>query len=327
MTQFWLGIDIARDKFDVHLLGASEHWSGSFTNNEQGFKQLYKWLHKRKVTKLHACMEATGSYGEELAYSLHQQGYQVSVVNPKIIKHYGHVQMQRNKTDKLDAKLIALYCQRETPQVWTPPTEAVRTLKALSRRLAALVADRTREKNRLSSAAHLESVRQSIQDTIAFYDAQIKKLEQQIQDHIDQHPEELGKNQALLVSIPGIGKHTAAVLLAELPDIEMFASNKQVTAFAGLTPKQLQSGQMKRTSGIYKLGSKRLRTALYFPAITGKTHNPILTKMAERLASRGITGLSAIAALMRKLLQLAYGVLKSQRPFDPNYAGNTPIPT
>jgi len=325
MNHSYLGIDISKETFNVHLLESQTSWSGQFENSIQGFKQLQKWLKKRRVDSVHVCMEATGSYGEELAYFLHEQGYQVSVVNPKIIKHYGLSKMQRNKTDKLDAKLIAQYCQRETPRLWQPPSEAVRTLRALTRRLEALIADRTREKNRLGAQTYPKAVQDSLEETVAFYDQQIQKLEAQIQDHIDQHPDELQEKQKLLTSIPGIGDKTAAILLGELPDLALFESAKQVTAFAGLTPKQLQSGKMNRTGGIYKLGSPRLRTALYFPALTGKIHNPILRQMAARLAERGLTGMSAIAALMRKLLQLVFGVLKSERPFDPDYVVNVQV--
>lgn len=168
MNNFFLGIDIAKEKFDVHLIGDQETWSGQFDNSPQGFKQLQKWLQKRRVTQLHACMEATGSYGEALAYFLHEQGYQVSVVNPKIIKHYGLSKMQRNKTDKLDAKLIAQYCQKETPRLWQPPSEAERTLKALTRRLDALIADRTRERNRLTAQTHPNVVKQSLKKPLLF---------------------------------------------------------------------------------------------------------------------------------------------------------------
>jgi len=325
MKNSFLGIDISKEKFDVHLIGDQETWSGQFDNSSQGFKQLQKWLKKRRVDQLHACMEATGSYGEGLTYFLHEQGYPVSVVNPKIIKHYGLSKMQRNKTDKLDAKLIAQYCQKEGPRFWQPPAESERTLRALTRRLDALTADRTREKNRLTAQTHPDMVKRSIEETIAFYTQQIETLQAQIQDHINQHPDELQEKQQLLTSIPGIGDKTAAILLGELPDIALFQSAKQVTAFAGLTPKQLQSGKMNRAGGIYKLGSRRLRTALYFPALTGKIHNPILRQMADRLAERGLTGLSAVAALMRKLLQLVYGVLKSGRPFDPDYVGNVQV--
>ena len=324
MTYF-LGIDISKAKFDIHLIGGEQTWSGQFDNTDQGFKQLHKWLKKRKGNQVHACMEATGSYGEALTYFLHGQGYQVSVINPKIIKHYGQSKMQRNKTDKLDARLIAQYCQREQPRVWQPPSEAQRTLRALTRRLEALQTDRTREKTRLKAKEHPGMVEQSIKESIAFYAQQIDKLEAQIQDHIDNHPDELKEKQNLLTSIPGVGNKTSAILLGELPDIQLFKSSKQVTAFAGLTPRQLQSGQMHRYGSIYKLGSRRLRNALYFPAMTGMLHNPILRDMAERLAERGITGMSAVAALMRKLLQLVYGVLKSERPFDPDYVVNVQV--
>ena len=322
---YFLGIDISKAKFDVHLIGDQQTWSGQFSNTDQGFKQLNKWLKKRKIDQMHACMEATGSYGEALTYFLHEQEYKVSVVNPKIIKHYGLSKMQRNKTDKLDARLIAQYCQKESPRVWEPPTEEQRTLKAMTRRLEALQADRTREKTRLKAKTHPDMVRESIEESIAFSNQQIEKLEAQIQDHINNNPDELKEKHQLLTSIPGVGDKTAAILLGELPDIQLFKSSKQVTAFAGLTPKQLQSGQVHRYGSIYKLGSHRLRNALYFPALTGKRHNPILRDMAERLAERGITGMSAIAALMRKLLQLVYGILKSEQPFDPDYVVNVQV--
>ncbi|MBP6471654.1 MAG: IS110 family transposase [Chloroflexi bacterium] len=165
-------------------------------------------------------------------------------------------------------------------------------------------------------------VEQSIEETIAFYTQQIEKLEAQIQDLIDHPPDELKEKQRLLTSITGIGNKTAATLLAELPDIALFQSAKQVTAFAGLTPKQLQARKMNRTGGIYKLDSRRLRTARYFPAPSGKIHNPILRQMADRLAEQVLTGMPAIAALMRKLLQLVYGILRSERPFDPDCVVN-----
>lgn len=322
---YFLGIDISKAKFDVHLIGNEQKWSGQFDNTTQGFQQLHKWLKKRKVDQLHACMEATGSYGEALAYFFHEQGYIVSVINPKIIKHYGQSKMQRNKTDKMDARLIAQYCQKESPRAWQPPTEAQRILKELTRRLETLQKDRSREKIRLKAKEHPDMVRESIVECIAFYDQQIEKLETEIQDHINNHPEELKRKQQLLLSIPGIGDKTSAILLGELPDIQLFKSSKQITAYAGLTPKQLQSGQMHRHGGIYKLGSRRLRNVLYFPAMTGMLHNPILRDMAERLATRGITGMSAVAALMRKLLQLVYGILKSERPFDPDYVVNVQV--
>lgn len=325
MCDSFLGIDISKEKFDVHLFKDEQRWSGEFENNEKGFKQLSKWLKKRQVGQLHACMEATGSYGEALAEYLYNAKFKVSVVNPKIIKHYGHSQMQRNKTDKMDSRLIEAYCRKESPRAWEPLPEEQQALKAMTRRLEALQQEKVREGNRLKAKRHPSVVQASIEAAIEFYDGQIKTLEEQIQRHIDQHPDSLQKSHELLTSINGIGDKTASILLAELPDLTLFQSAKQVTAFAGLTPRQLQSGKMKRTGGIYKLGSRRLRKALYFPAVTGMTHNPNLKSMAQRLEDRGITGMSKIAALMRKMLVLVYGVLKSKERFDPDYVVNTQV--
>ena len=327
MCDSFLGIDISKDKFDVHLYKNETRWSGQFENSPKGFKQLSKWLAKRDVGRLHACMEATGSYGEALATHLYEAGVKVSVVNPRIIKHYGNSKMQRNKTDKLDARLIEAYCRKETPPAWEPLPEAQRILRALTRRLDALEQDRTREQNRLTSQDHPAFVKASIEAAIAFYNAQIAAVEKEIDQHIDPHPETLREQHRLLKSIQGIGDKTAAILLAELPDLSLFQSSKQVTAYAGLSPRQLQSGKTNRTSGLYKLGSHRLRRALYFPAMSGSIHNPILKAMGKRLEARGITGMSKIAALMRKMLILVYGVLKTKRFFDPNYVVNVQVTT
>ena len=321
MDKFYLGIDISKEQFDVCLTSGQESWSGQFDNQKQGFRQLSKWLKKRKVKQMHACMEATGRYGEALAIYLHQAGFDVSVVNPSMTKYYAQAQMQRNKTDKLDARMLAEYCLKEKPRLWEPPSEAEMLLRALTRRLTALQKDRTREINRLKAGEHPKQVQASIRQMIAFQEKQIAKLQAEIQDHIDQHPE-LKQQKELLTSIPSIGDKTAAVLLGELPDLDNFSSAKQLTAFAGLTPQQLQSGKTLRQRGFTKMGSKHLRTALYMPALTAKEKNPLLAPYAQRLEAAGKSKMTVVGAVMRKLLHLIYGILKSQKPFDPNYLVN-----
>lgn len=321
MNKFFLGIDISKEQFDVWLTDGQESWSGQFDNQKQGFKQLSKWLKKRKVKQMHACMEATGRYGEALALHLHQVGFDVSVVNPSMTKHYSQAQMQRNKTDKLDARMLAEYCRKEQPRLWEPPSEVEMVLRALTRRLAALQKDRTREINRLKAGEHPKQVQTSIRQMIAFQDKQIANLQAEIQDHIDQNPE-LQQQKELLTSIPSIGDKSAAVILAELPDLDNFSSAKQLTAFAGLTPQQLQSGKTLRQRGFTKMGSTHLRTALYMPALVAKRRNPLLAPYAQRLEASGKSKMTVVGAVMRKLLHLIYGILKSQKPFDPNYLVN-----
>ena len=191
----------------------------------------------------------------------------------------------------------------------------------LTRRLDALQKDRTREINRLKAGKHPKQVQTSMRQMIAFQDKQIAKLQAEIQDHIDQHLD-LKQKQELLTSIPGIGDKKAAVVLGELPDINSFNTAKQVTAFAGLTPEQLQSCKSLRQRGFTKMGSKHLRTALFMPALVAKQKNPLLALYAQRLEAAGKSKMTVVGADVRKLLHLIYGILKSQKPYDPNYLTN-----
>jgi len=216
-----LGIDIAKEKFDVSLLGGRQAVAGQFDNDTAGFERLQRWLQKRQVAQVHACMEATGAWWEEMALFLHEAGYQVSVVNPKLIKRHAESILQRNKTDRQDAATIADYCLRQTPELWSPPPEANRRLRALVRHLQSLKEDRTRETNRLKAHVSEPAVRELIEQHLRFLDQQIATLQQEITDHIDQHPG-LKEDKRLLTSIPDIGDLTAALFLAEIPDVSRF---------------------------------------------------------------------------------------------------------
>ena len=324
MNTFCLGIDIAKEKFDVHLLHKKQKWSGTFNNTEAGFRKLDKWLEKRAEGYMWVCMEATGRYGEKLAAHLYQVGHRVAVVNPARIKRYGESQLRRNKTDPLDAALIADFCRTQDTHQWHPPTEAEATLKQLVHRLDSLITDQTREKNRLQAGDLATLVHDSIEAHLDFLQEQIDLVTTQIQEHIDDHPD-LKRQQDLLESIPGIGSKTSAILLAELPNPHHLSS-KQVAAYAGLTPEQLASGSYRRKQDrLSKLGRGTLRAALYMPALSAMRHNPITQALAERLQKRGKRPMTIVAAVMRKLLILAYGVLKSGQTFDPNFVVNIQV--
>lgn len=140
-----------------------------------------------------------------------------------------------------------------------------------------------------------------------------------IQDHINQHPD-LKRDADLLRSIPGIGSKTAATLLGEIGDIQQFAHAPQLAAYAGLTPRQHQSGtSIHRPAHLCKTGNAAFRKALYFPALRALRYNPIIRALRERLAQAGKRPRQIVGAAMRKLLHLVFGVLKSGRPFDPCY--------
>jgi transposase len=279
MTLPALGIDIAKVKFNVCLIkpeGKLKH--KVLPNTEAGFEQLSQWLSKLGIECVHACLEATGTYGDALATYLHERGHIVSLVNPAAIKAYAQSQLSRTKTDKADAAVIAAFCSQHRPPAWYPPARELRELQALVRRLEALQEMRTMEANRLSAGIAVAAVRVSVEELIRHLEEQIKRTEKLIREHINNYPG-LKQQSELLDTIPGVGETTAAALLAEVIDIKQYRSARQVAAFAGLVPREWQSGSSVRGRvRLSKIGNARLRKALYFPAINALRCSPFFQR-------------------------------------------------
>lgn len=314
-----LGIDIAKAKFVSTLLTPEgKRRRKSCPNTSAGFAELRAWLTRHGVERVHAGLEATGTYGEALATWLHEAGHQVSVLNPATIQAYGRAHLTRSKTDAIDADLIADFVATQQPPAWTPPPPEIRQLQALVRRLDALHQMRTQEANRLAAGSLIVDVATSIEAVLASLDAQIRHVQQLIREHLDQHPG-LRAQRELLTTIPGIGVTTAAVLIAELFD-KRYTSARQAAAFAGLVPRLRESGTLRGRSRLSKIGPSRLRKALYFPAVTALRCNPTIRAVRERLHAAGKPTMVIIGAAMRKLIHLAYGVLKSGKAYEPTCA-------
>jgi transposase len=226
----------------------------------------------------------------------------------------------RTKTDRVDAELIARFTQAQAPPQWTPLPPEVRELQALVRRLESLIEMRVAEENRLSSGIAVDSVRRSVEEHLAYLTQEIKRTEELIRNQINSNPT-LKQQSELLDTIPGIAETTAALLLAEITDITQYRSARQVAAYAGLVPRERQSGSSVRgRTQLSKIGNARLRRALYFPAITALRCSPFFQAWAEGLLKRGKSKMSVICAVMRKLIHLAYGVLQNGKEFDPQWA-------
>lgn len=317
--QYILGIDVSKDKLDLVLITEPGKFHKVISNNSEGYKALDKWLASRHVEQVHACLEATGQYGEEVAEHLYKQGHAVSVVNPARIKHYGESKLHRNKTDKADADLIAEFCLKENPTLWQPLSPEIKHLRALVRRLEDLKTNCQQEKNRLSSGEKDEWVVKDLSTHVAYLETCIAATEKEIQNFIKQTPN-LKKQQDLLNSIPGIADKTSARLLAEIGDISTFENASQLAAYAGLNPKGFSSGSsVHKKTRISKQGRKELRSCLYMPGIVASNHNPVVRSLKVRLHDRRLANKAIIVAAMRKLLHIVYGVLKTQMPFDAEY--------
>ena len=310
-----LGIDVSKDKLDCALCIEDKYKSKVVTNNPKGFTDLLNWLHKWHVDAPHVCMEATGVYWEASAEFLAAHDMKVSVVNPAQIKAFGGSRLVRTKTDAVDARLIADFCHRMVPEVWQPPSPAEQALRALVQRLDALQRMHTQESNRLDVAR--EAVRKGIADHLAWLDKEIETLTKQIRDHINGDPD-LKRKRDLLDSIPGVGERTIAAILAFGTDPNHFASARQCVAFAGLNPRQHQSGSsVNGKPRMSKVGHALLRKTLYMPAMVTLYKTAWGKVFRDRLASAGKPPKLIIGAMMRKLLQVAFGVLKSGQPFNP----------
>lgn len=318
-TLDFLGIDIAKKTFNVVLLRNDKLRHKKFENSLEGFKQLDSWLVKQGVIEIHACLEATGSYSEGLALHLHQAGHKVSLVNPARIKAFGQTELRRNKTDRADATLIARFCSMHHPAAWVPPPAEIRELQALVRHLDDLIGTRCQLANRFTDGPKVQSVLESLQSLIKALDAEIEQTRKKIREHIHRHPG-LKEDCDLLETIPGIGAHTATTLLAEIEHLRHYKHARQAVAYAGLSPRLRESGTSGKRSRLSKTGNSRVRKALFMPAISAKKHNPVLRQFSERLALRGKSKMAIIGAVMRKLIHLAFGVLKTRKPFDANHA-------
>jgi transposase len=319
MNRSVLGIDVAKETLDVVLVNGKQSLYKQFENTTHGYRQLGAWMNREGSLETHVCLEATGQYGDGVSEYLHLSHYPVSVVNPARIKHYGNSKLRRNKTDKADAQLIAEYCARENPALWSPPPAVFKDLQALVRHLEDLMVTRQQQTNRLASGVRTPMVLESLSALVKCLDEQIKQTKIAIQEHIKRNPELL-RRQNLLVSIPGIGKLTAAKLLGEIRDVLDFQDARQLAAYAGLTPRNIFSGtSVHKKSRLSKTGNANLRKALYMPAISAKHWNPIISQFCTRLLQNGLRPMQVIGAAMRKLLHIIYGVLKSGCPFDPDY--------
>lgn len=334
-TTHTLGIDIAKRDFEVNLrrLGSVEgRCSAGFANNRKGFKALQRWLLGKEITQpacLHACLESTSRYGDGLAAWLSSQGYSVSMVNPRRTRHYADSQLTRTVNDRIDAKLIADFCAEKQEQLalWQPLPEAHRQLQDLTRARQALLKHREGLANLLETATGL--ARQAIQRQTASLQREIRRLEEAIEELLDQPASERLRAQvALADSVPGVGPLTAAIVVAELPPIDKIATAQQAIALFGLDPKSKTSGtSVKTPARLSKMGSKRGRCALYMPALVALRHNPLIRALGQRLKDKGRSGKYIVVAAMRKLLRQIFGVIKSGQHFDPEWSTRRAKPT
>jgi transposase len=258
VSQVAIGVDIAKDKFDVARLCEGKYRHKKFDNNPQGFAAFLAWLAGFGDDRPWVGREATGAYSAPLAEFLVAPGCRVSVVNPAKIHAFAKSELSRAKTDKADAKRIARYCLVMRPAPWTPPPMAIRELQARLRRAEHRLQMQQMERNRLDTAGPL--VAGSLKTVLDTLDKELDAVRKRIKSHLNGDPD-LKQRKDLLESIPGVGSATSAWLLTLLSPHYEFANAKQAVAPVGLAPKLRESGKWKGSTRLSKTGDPGLRKA------------------------------------------------------------------
>lgn len=323
-----IGIDVSKTKLDclwVRDLQTMKVKSKVQPNTPAGHKALLEWASQQTgepIANLHFVMEATGVYHETLAHSLHDAGTQVSVVNPARIHDFRRSLGSQSKNDKKDSIVIARFGITQSPPLWEPESVEIRQLRALIARYEAVKKDIQREVSRLEKAVVSGisgEVRSSIETVHSHLEVEKRRLESLIDDHMNNHPG-LKNDRALLESIPGVGPVVAQQMVAVIRS-RPFAGARQCAAFLGLVPIERQSGSsVYSPPRLSKHGDGRVRAKLYMAAIVAIRHNPDIRCQYERLLKNGKSKMSALCAAMRKLVQICFGVLKHQVPYQPQQA-------
>lgn len=322
----YLGLDVAKAKLDACLLldeSQQKRKTKVVTNTSNGITELLLWARKHgEPSKLQVIMEGTGVYHELAALALSDAGVIVSIVNPAQVKDFGRGLAVRTKTDTSDSVVLARYGALLKPKAWVPPSLEARALTALLARRDAIAQDLQRERNRQEKTNISQSsalVQQSLNDSITFLTEQLNKLQQEIDEHIKGHPQ-LKTDMRLLQSIPAVGDKVGGQMLAVLHS-HPFASAEQLAAYLGLVPVERQSGSsLMGKARLSKAGPARVRAVLFMAAIVAKQYNPHVKALYDRLIAKGKSKMSALGAAMRKLVHLCFGVLKTQRPYQADYA-------
>lgn len=304
-----LGIDISKADFHVCLVQGEKRSHKSFPNAAVGYRQLRSWMKSRRSSEVHACMEATGAYWMGLATALYDAGLVVSVVNPSRTVMFARSQLRRTKTDQVDAEMIADFCKTQTPTSWSPPPAEILELRGLLSYRDHLV----KEKIRLSQVASQIFVGKELEklhiQQVKTYEKTLEALERQLRSFLKTH-QTLSKAVDNLTAVSGIGLLTALAIVAKLP-VDRLRDRKAAAAYIGVTPSERQSGtSIHGKPRICKTGNGSLRRDLYMPAAVAMRYNPILKAFSERLKAAGKPPKVILVAVMRKLIVLAFSILK-----------------
>lgn len=308
MEQKYVGIDVAKDRLDVHVRPDGEAFA--VPRDHDGLTSLVARL--RSLSPQLIVLEATGGFEVTVAAALSSAGLPLAVVNPRQIRDFARAIGRLAKTDALDAEVIAHFAQAVHPEPRPLPDAQAQELAELVARRRQIIEMMVAERHRLR-VLRSPRLKKRIEQHLAALQRELTEIEDDLDDQIRRTPVWREKEE-LLTSVPGVGDATARTLLANLPELGSL-DRKAIAALAGLAPFNRDSGSMRGRRTIWG-GRASVRAVLYMAALVASRHNPTIAAFYGRLRQAGKPPKVALTACMRKLLTILNAVLRDQRPWQ-----------
>lgn len=344
-----MGADISKASVDTQVgIQSDKRMRVHITNDLSGFEELQGWLEKQEIQQVHVCLESTGTYSDAFAHFMHAHGHVVSILNPARVVAFRKSEGMVSKTDQLDALLLARFCAQKRPAAWQPAPAIIERVDQYMKRIEDIQSMLQQEKNRLENQRLDAFLQEQIKDHIALLTKQKEHMLCVVTQHIKQEAQEEREAKAgeetqatqpssadapekaaawvyeqfqLVDSIPGFAALSSWRAVCLIGVVERFASAKQVVKYVGIVATQRQSGTSVRGKSLMsRVGDPHARKWLYMCALTARHHDPDMKQWADELEAKGKAKKVVLVAVMRKLVHILYGVLKSGKSYDPRKA-------
>lgn len=296
-----VGVDTGKFQLDIYIRPLDVYFTVS--NDSKGIKEAISKIKKYSPERI--VIEATGRLEMDFVMACAQAKLPFVIANPVHVKRFAGAIGRRAKTDKLDAELIAHYSEAIKPKLSTLKPENMQAMSDLVSRRNQLLSIQTMEKNRLQIMP--KNLASSIKPVLTVLKNQIKKLEEKIENLIESCDEYSAKS-AVLQSMPGIGKISAASLISNLPELG-YINSKQASALVGVAPINRESGRYKGQRKICG-GRAQVRTVLYMAMMSAMQSNPVFKGTYQRLVAAGKPKKVAIIACIRKMIVILNSMLR-----------------
>jgi len=333
----WCGLDLSKQTYeaafhpaDVNNPAPGHLPSRAFPRTREGMQDCYRWIEAQRGPQdreVRVVMEATGRYSLEVAAWILEDRPQwhPAIVNPRQTAAFPVTLGQRNKSDRIDARCLAMFGKERNPPAYQPLSPLRQSLRDLTRQRAAFVEELTAAKNRKGETSDLAFLKKEQHAHINFLERAIKRIEKELKRLVEKD-DRFSHDLKLMQSINGVGFVTSMTVIAELGDLGAFMRSRQLTNSVGVAPRFRESGtSLKKRPRMSKQGNAHVRAVLYMAAQVAVKNNSQMRAVYQRLRERGKSYRSAVGAVMRKLLVLMRSLVIGRNYYDPDWDPKTRV--